>query len=415
MEAMAKACTLKVFGLSVSQVLESAPDGRDLDVVELWSGVGSIVSAAKAAGLAAAPFDKHRDHGVTDTADPSTTEDILLEAGFLRALGLVLRLRLGGLLWMAPVCSSWIFLNLAQTKRTRLHGPKFSGDERYVPVQQGNQMAEIAAFLFLIAALRGVHAVIENPAGSMMFSYEAFATACGLWRERFWAVVPYCSFSTANLGERLGKRFKLMGTHPWVRRLALPCLCPGRVHKALHTLKFVNGKRRVTGCKQALKDSAAYPPNMGTAIIDAWMNNLDKVATCERPASKSKVHAQQRRARPAPWTTRAQSAASASIWAAPAAREGPTRRMWASLPLEDAPAIRSSTRRKGVAGKARPRRIWAPLSLEDAPDLDVSVTPLAAPSGTGNSWQTSALEGGSDSDPRAPHCEHQWRRLSLDD
>ena len=35
-------------------------------------------------------------------------------------------------------------------------------------------MAEMAAFLFLVAVFRGVHAVAENPAASMVFNHEAF-------------------------------------------------------------------------------------------------------------------------------------------------------------------------------------------------------------------------------------------------
>ena len=44
-------CSLLIFGLIVSSVLDTAPEQRDLDVVELWSGVEAIVSAAKAAGF----------------------------------------------------------------------------------------------------------------------------------------------------------------------------------------------------------------------------------------------------------------------------------------------------------------------------------------------------------------------------
>ena len=101
-----------VVGVTVSSVLDSASEHRDLDVVELWSGVEAVVSAAKADGITAMLFDKFRTPSVTDTDDPDTNEDMWLEAGFRRALSLALRLRLGGLLWMAPVCSSWIFLNL---------------------------------------------------------------------------------------------------------------------------------------------------------------------------------------------------------------------------------------------------------------------------------------------------------------
>ena len=69
-----RACTLLIFGLTVASVLDSASEQRDLDVVELWSGVESIVSAARAAGFTAMPFDKFRIEGVTDTDDPETTK-----------------------------------------------------------------------------------------------------------------------------------------------------------------------------------------------------------------------------------------------------------------------------------------------------------------------------------------------------
>jgi hypothetical protein len=38
---------------------------RDLDAVELWSGVASIVAAARKQGKQAEPFDKNRVPGVT--------------------------------------------------------------------------------------------------------------------------------------------------------------------------------------------------------------------------------------------------------------------------------------------------------------------------------------------------------------
>ena len=94
MEAIAKACALVIFGLTVSHVLEAAHEEQDLHVVGLWSGVGAIVSAAENAGLAAKPLDKFRIPGVTDTEDSRLTEDILLEAGFRGALSLVLPRRL---------------------------------------------------------------------------------------------------------------------------------------------------------------------------------------------------------------------------------------------------------------------------------------------------------------------------------
>ena len=61
--------TLAVFGISVSTVLEDpafANIERNLDVVELWSGVGTVVAAGAARGLQGLPFDKDREPGVTE-------------------------------------------------------------------------------------------------------------------------------------------------------------------------------------------------------------------------------------------------------------------------------------------------------------------------------------------------------------
>ena len=87
-------CGLVVFGWTVDSVLRSslaADAARDLDVVELFSGVGAVHRAAQSLGLRSAVFDKFRVPGVTDKPSGSGSEDMAEEAGFLSALGLVLR------------------------------------------------------------------------------------------------------------------------------------------------------------------------------------------------------------------------------------------------------------------------------------------------------------------------------------
>ena len=79
------------FGLSVAAVLDGTQTERNLDVVELWSGVDSIVCAAIASGPTAQGFDKYRINCGTNTTDPITTEYIILEADFRKAFELVLR------------------------------------------------------------------------------------------------------------------------------------------------------------------------------------------------------------------------------------------------------------------------------------------------------------------------------------
>jgi len=409
----ARECSLLIFGLTVASVLDSACEQRDLDVVELWSGVEAIVSAAKAAGLTAMPFDKFRISGVTDTDNPDATEDILLEAGFRRALSLVLRLRPGGLLWMAPVCSSWIFLNLTCTKRTKVGGPRFGGNLRYLPVRQGNLMAEMAAFFFLVAVSRGVHAVIENPASSMMFNYVIFANACCLWPKRFWAILPHCRFSTAPYGSRFGKKFKLMSSHAWVLQLACKCLCPGRKHKCLATVKTVGGKRTVTGVKQALKDSAAYPAKMGVAIIQAWMNK-DRPEKEKDPQPRAKPRAKNSGPRSGV-TPRLQSKVRVSKrqGAGGCGKRHQAEKTWASLDLNDSVASSSSSSR--ATAKRFPS--WQALDIDDSVDPCEPVAPagMKLPADrTAKMWRCLDLDE-SDAPPESQQNSHRWKSLSLDE
>ena len=144
--SIAGLCGLVVFGWSVDGVLRSAlaaDTARDLDVVELFSGVGAVHRAAQSLGLRSAVFDKFRIKGVTDQPGGSESEDMAEEAGFLSALGLVLRLREGGLLIQGPPCSSFVGLNAANCRRSAANG--YMGDESYGPVRVGNALAKAPA------------------------------------------------------------------------------------------------------------------------------------------------------------------------------------------------------------------------------------------------------------------------------
>jgi hypothetical protein len=262
----AMACPVILFGLTVRIVLTrrdfmEAP--RDLDVAELWSGVGSTVRAATARGLTAVPFDIGRCPGVTDSGGPGT-EDITSTAGFLKALQFVVRLRCGGLLVMAPVCSSFGFCNMRNTKRKR---DNVRGDESYPAVQKGNLMADIASFFLCIAVSRAVHVVIENPAGSMLFRYIEPVT--GLFTGLKYGIADRCAYDTAApVGQRVKKPYKFLVSGPWLQSSLRKCTCPGGTHE---TLMQVNEKGQVTGKTDLLRASAAYPAALGAAIIAAWL------------------------------------------------------------------------------------------------------------------------------------------------
>ena len=76
----------RIFGVTIDEILLDPRwrgTQRDLDVVELESGVEAVTRAAKGRGHRARAFDIKRD---------PVHENVLLEAGFFNAAGLIMRL-----------------------------------------------------------------------------------------------------------------------------------------------------------------------------------------------------------------------------------------------------------------------------------------------------------------------------------
>jgi hypothetical protein len=152
-----------LFGISLFSALhcqELLALPRDLDVVEVFTTVKAIALAATAQGLAAEVYD------YIFPGHPSA----LTKEGFWYVARLVMRLKPGGLLCIAPCCSSFGFAPMQWTQRNRNN---FSGDTTYPPVADGNSIARFAIFFYSLAALRDAEAAFENPSGSMIFSFLA--------------------------------------------------------------------------------------------------------------------------------------------------------------------------------------------------------------------------------------------------
>jgi len=254
-------CGLVIFGLQVWDIMDW-PAERNLDVCELWSGVGAVAGAARIRALSAQEFDKAR----------TPMEDITSLSGFRQALQYVLSLREGGLLMMAPVCSSFVWLNSSRCMRTAEN--HFAGRVSYEPVHTGNVMGEMAAFLFAVAWARGAHVVLENPPASHLWDYlpvkrvlEAINSHTPLHH-----IVTYrCAFDDAPHGERYLKPYKFLGSGSWLERARRSCDCPDRRHREL----AVSHDGAVSGIRDRLTESAAYPPRLGAAIVNAWASTVD--------------------------------------------------------------------------------------------------------------------------------------------
>lgn len=141
----------------------------------------------------------------------------------------------------------------------------------YPPVDMGNRMAEASLFLFCVAAARGVHAIIENPAASMFFEFPVVKHALQRLLCHF-VVTSLCSFSEEPLGQRAQKQLRLAYTSqasrfvPSVRRV---CTCPGKEHLPLMKM---DEKGRCSGTAR-LKQSQEYPQAFGSAVVQAWVNS----------------------------------------------------------------------------------------------------------------------------------------------
>lgn len=136
---------------------------RDLDFVEIFAGKAAITRAFARAGLASRAFDIVN----------SEKENILHVDGLMRALSLVLRLKVGGLLWAAPPCQMWTWMSSSVHRRTK-RNPR--GDRSLSSVREANNIARITAGLVKLAVSRKARVCVENP-GPRIFSYPPMRRA----------------------------------------------------------------------------------------------------------------------------------------------------------------------------------------------------------------------------------------------
>ncbi len=250
-----------VCGTTVADVVAKAaldPPCRVLHCVEMWAAAGRVAAAAKDQGYNSATVEIQ--------ADPAN-QDLTSKAGFEYAVGLILQLAKGGLLMMAPVCSSWTFANVSNTKRSKTNP---AGDLTYPAVLAGNLMVEVAVFCMLLADVREVFAVVENPCSSLLFCYPPFALAASLLQDSgrgHFVTTDGCCFSPLPVGQRAKKPFKLFATNgtDWMQALAKKCTCGSHI-----PLMLVNEAGQRSGGK-LLKESQTYTWEFAEAILRAWL------------------------------------------------------------------------------------------------------------------------------------------------
>eukprot|EP00969_Alexandrium_andersonii_P163548 7229528-Alexandrium_andersonii.AAC.1 len=153
-----------------------------IDVAELFAGCGSITRGMRMQKLIAIPYELKLLGDMMDLCSAS---------GYALALGLVLRLasRGRGMLWLAPVCSSWVFISSGSTGRSKW-SPE--GDDAAGNVEYSNKMAARCALLCAVAHSLNVTFIVEQPSSSVMFYSIWFQWLIRQATERF----PNCPHRT---------------------------------------------------------------------------------------------------------------------------------------------------------------------------------------------------------------------------
>jgi hypothetical protein len=134
---------------------------RDLDFLEVFCGQGNLNKAFVDGGFQAIGID--REHG--------PEQDIGNVVGLTFLVRSVMRLKAGGLLWLAPPCKNWVFLSSPQHKRKKSNG--FLGENPNFTSKEANSLLYIMAAVIRLAVARGVHFILEQPIDSQMMK-----TAC---------------------------------------------------------------------------------------------------------------------------------------------------------------------------------------------------------------------------------------------
>ena len=182
-----------------------------------------------------------------------------------------MRVKKGGLITLAPDCRSFGFPCCSQTGRRK---GAFQGNTEKEVVSQGNRMALTAMFLFFLALERGCHVIMENPAGSMLFSFlkmhiEALQQ---VHPECTWFYLDRCAY--AKVRPTWKKHFKFLCDSSWLGTAVRTCSCPGERHLPLMDRVEKDGKVQVNGrCTEGdMKKSGQYPAELGEAIVLAWQS-----------------------------------------------------------------------------------------------------------------------------------------------
>ena len=172
---------------------------RTKNFVEFFCGTGGLVTAALSQGLRCSWYDVVVD----------SEHNLLTNKGFALAIKMVLSMIVGGCAWFGVPCRTFVWIARGHTRRSQA-APL--GDSCRADVRQANLIVERVFVILRTLAMRRVHFIIEQPAGSLLWKMPKmrlaakFAIGRKPWARRFvWL---------GHFGHRIAKPTELCGIFP---------------------------------------------------------------------------------------------------------------------------------------------------------------------------------------------------------
>lgn len=201
------------------------------------------------------------------------------ERNFLKQLAII-HFKPGGLAWLDPPCSGWVWMCRHNTKRSP-QDPH--GDTRLPGVLADNRIAEFVAKVMLTCKALKIGFVLEQPKTSVMPHFPAIRQALDATNARRVYIELWKFHATSQ------KPLYLWGTVPWLHVLVR---ISNRVHaeedkhllvqdgsmvfvpRPTQTLTDGAERGQVNGRKQEMKASAAYPLRFCQTIASLHRRSL---------------------------------------------------------------------------------------------------------------------------------------------
>lgn len=227
-----------------------------LDSAEYFAGHKSVTLGMRSFGMQSADFEIN---------DHYRAKDMLGPLGFLVALRYALALRRLGMMWLAPVCSTWTWCNRHTSGRS-LANPL--GFDSRICVQEGNTMVFRSFLLAVVAVVLQASVHLEQPSGSLMDRHPAFVWFVAIMKLLRGRAFKRYQTWMGMFGARTPKNTIIYSTNAYAkllyRKLDKKKKFPGSRLVCKHYVDK-KGKKRMTG-GVGMKNTQHYPPDFGKRV-----------------------------------------------------------------------------------------------------------------------------------------------------